>query len=61
MAPRRLSTPWILQRFIYSPQKVAAKYLQQALHKSKSKWEKERRVGEERFWHSNNTLRIDVK
>jgi hypothetical protein len=24
MAPRRLSTPWILQRFLYSPQKVAA-------------------------------------
>jgi hypothetical protein len=43
-------------------EKGCCKYLQQALHKSKSKWEKERRVGEEweRFGHSNSTLRIDV-
>jgi hypothetical protein len=27
-------------------EKGCYKYLQQALHKSKSKWEKERRVGE---------------
>jgi hypothetical protein len=40
-------------------EKGCCKYLQQALHKSKSK------MGEreewERFGHSNSTLRIDVK
>ena len=59
---KTLNAPWILQIFLYSIEKGCCKYLQQALHKSKSKWEKERRVGEEweRFEHSNNTLRIDV-
>jgi hypothetical protein len=45
MAPRRLSMHHGSSKaFFYSIPKGCCKYLQQALHKSKSKWEKERRV-----------------
>jgi hypothetical protein len=57
MVPRRLPTPWILQRFPLFNSK-----LEQILATSlREEQEQERRVGEERFWHSNNTLRIDLK
>jgi hypothetical protein len=48
MAPRRLSTPWILQRFLYSPRKVAANTCSKFYTRARAKREKERRVGEER-------------
>jgi hypothetical protein len=60
MAPIRLSTPWILQIFLYSPRKVVANTCNKLYTIARAKREKERRVGEERFFHSNITLRIDV-
>ena len=46
--------------FLYSIASLS-KYLPQAWEKSKSKIEKERRVGDERFWHGNNTESRCVK
>ena len=46
--------------FLYSIANLS-KYLPQAWEKNKSKREQEQRVGEERFWHSNNTKRRCVK
>jgi hypothetical protein len=60
MTPRRLSTPWILQRCLYPPRKVTANTCNKLYTIARAKREKERRVGEERFWHNNNTLGIDV-
>jgi hypothetical protein len=63
MEPRRLSMHHGSSKYLfYSIEKGCCKYLQQALCKSKSKWEKERRMGEEweRFGHRNITVRIDV-
>jgi hypothetical protein len=49
MTPRRLSTPWILQIFVYSLRKVVANTCSKLYTIARVKREKERKVGEERF------------
>jgi hypothetical protein len=60
MAPRRLPTPYVLQRFPLFNSKLE-QILATSLREEQEQREQKQRMGEERFWHNNTTLRIDVK
>jgi hypothetical protein len=50
MAPRRLSTPWILQRFLYSNRSKLEQILATSLRRKNENKKREREEWE-RFWH----------